>query len=1158
MSQEGDVEGSSTEDRVVCSQHRYGLYQEDVTQRASSVPGLKPEAQVWSRSRKRVLKEETHRGLSSRARSDAGASLGLSEPAVGQNQDSTPGPMLHMQLPTVTSCGTPWASKRLHVSLYDVLATHCLESLHSISPDLTKTALVGIERPAGVEGASCLRCREAKEEGLGSPGGSGRSPLHNKEKLPGRSLLSSPGLAPRRAKKKSRKCSQGGEGAGGFLRLGQSPGGDSQSVGGPPKVCADLESLGGPSRPLSSKDIGPGGSWVGCTKVAEVFECFPATGVAAQPGSPQGPFEFPVACGGQSHNLATQGPVLCLGGPGLASTEQLEVQPEVGAGSKEGLFNSHNQEGPEIQAQPVSRKRPGQGLTITTDTCVSSTKPLGGLSSSLEAADSKACTGPVVGQRNFKSTKKLRRGPESCAQEQRMDGSPDNPSQHGPDETGCPGQEEVRMPHGVKLVCYYSSGATVHLLGAISHSQAGGQQPPKLQALEDLMEVTSALPSQRPRRRERPTTTPGSARHQCGQVEDANQQPLQDGTEDSAQLQSQQEMIPPDAGARTRTTVICALQEALWSRWRDKAKRGQHFAKATHLQERPDLLWEEEEVEGIAAGIEAALFDLTQGINYRYKTKYRSLLFNLRNPRNPDLFFKVVNGDVTPHDLVRMNSSELAPQELSRWRDQEEKRGLEIIEQQQKEPQGLPVSKLTHKGEVEILRDLDETLTLEDLVEPTVFGNCSPPGLPALTEDTTDQHQQHFMDPNCRICADWEASSELSDFFRATKNQGDSVSQTAPSSAPTCSPEMPNTRETLPTESQDRLQLSAGPTRALPSPLPWEGALDMFSIKRFRVKAQLVSGHNCGLVQALPEVVRSAGCIPPNTVWDRLAGMCPAGAKDICVVRLCPHGARDTENCRLLYSYLNNKQCHALGAVEHMGVVLLPLPAFQPLPSRLRLLGGPGLETTHSSLLLAVLLPKEELPDTAVSSPVRGKARKTVSFNTKVETRCYQPEDKRSSDTLKGSPPPGGTLQQSQAKGSLAPRGFCTWQRFPRGRGRLWAESKTWKGPGRGWWPSETTWGQPRHPYSVAPVIHGFGHGQHFHNASCLHQGLLQHIEALMSMNYQLQASLWPPGQKPLPPHSVAPIQLPEAPGILGLLCQPPAAPEPSGPDPDPSLGPRD
>lgn len=42
--------------------------------------------------------------------------------------------------------------------------------------------------------------------------------------------------------------------------------------------------------------------------------------------------------------------------------------------------------------------------------------------------------------------------------------------------------------------------------------------------------------------------------------------------------------------------------------------------------------------------------------------------------------------------------------------------GLEIIEQLQKEPCSLPASKLTHKGEVEIPRDVDQTLILEDLV----------------------------------------------------------------------------------------------------------------------------------------------------------------------------------------------------------------------------------------------------------------------------------------------------------------------------------------------------------------------------------------------------------------------------------------------------------
>lgn len=42
--------------------------------------------------------------------------------------------------------------------------------------------------------------------------------------------------------------------------------------------------------------------------------------------------------------------------------------------------------------------------------------------------------------------------------------------------------------------------------------------------------------------------------------------------------------------------------------------------------------------------------------------------------------------------------------------------GLDIIEQQQKELYRLPASKLTHKGEVEIPRDSDQMLTLEDLM----------------------------------------------------------------------------------------------------------------------------------------------------------------------------------------------------------------------------------------------------------------------------------------------------------------------------------------------------------------------------------------------------------------------------------------------------------
>nr|XP_012295661.2 SPOC domain-containing protein 1 [Aotus nancymaae] len=637
------------------------------------------------------------------------------------------------------------------------------------------------------------------------------------------------------------------------------------------------------------------------------------------------------------------------------------------------------------------------------------------------------------------------------------------------------------------------------------------------------MEVSSLSPAKRLRRKKRPMAQ-GPAGCQSGPTEAEKEEPLlEEGAEDSAQLQQEK----PSLYIGVRGTVVRSMQEVLWTR----------------LQELPDLVLSEEVVEGIAAGIEAALWDLTQGTNGRYKTKYRSLLFNLRDPRNLNLFLKVVHGDVNPYDLVRMSSMQLAPQELARWRDQEEKRGLDIIEQQQKEPCRLPASKMTHKGEVEIQRDMDQMLTLEDLVGPQVSRDCSPQAPPIASEDTTGQHEHHFLDPDCRICMDWEPSSELLDSFKATKRLGDNIFQKVLSQTPVPAPEMPKAREMPPTEPQDRVppsgpQVPSAPTEALPCPLPWEGVLDMFSIKRFRARAQLVSGHSYRLVQTLPTVIRSAGCISPNTVWDLLASICQAKAKDVCVIRLCPHGARDTQNCRLLYSYLNDRQRHCLASVEHMGMILLPLPAFQPLPTRLRPLGGPGLEVTHSSLLLAVLLPKERLPDIATSSPWVGKVQKMVSFHSKVEKRYYQPDNRRPSMPLKGTPPPGGSWQQSQGRGSIAPRGICAWQKPPRGRGRLWPKPEIWQGPGRGQWPPEPGLRRSWHPYSAAPA----GRGQHLHRDSCPYKALLQHLESLVTMSHQLQALLCSPDQELHPSPSVASVQ-------------PPAAPELPGPAPDSSLG---
>lgn len=55
-----------------------------------------------------------------------------------------------------------------------------------------------------------------------------------------------------------------------------------------------------------------------------------------------------------------------------------------------------------------------------------------------------------------------------------------------------------------------------------------------------------------------------------------------------------------------------------------------------------------------------------------YKSKLRSLMFNLKDPNNPDLRGQVLTGHLTPAALVRMTPAELASRELSQWRRQRE------------------------------------------------------------------------------------------------------------------------------------------------------------------------------------------------------------------------------------------------------------------------------------------------------------------------------------------------------------------------------------------------------------------------------------------------------------------------------------------------------
>ncbi len=71
------------------------------------------------------------------------------------------------------------------------------------------------------------------------------------------------------------------------------------------------------------------------------------------------------------------------------------------------------------------------------------------------------------------------------------------------------------------------------------------------------------------------------------------------------------------------------------------------------------------------------MFVRSGGENHEYKNKLRTLYFNLKDARNPELRRRVVHGEISPDQLVSMSPKELASQELVAWRQKKKEELLQ-------------------------------------------------------------------------------------------------------------------------------------------------------------------------------------------------------------------------------------------------------------------------------------------------------------------------------------------------------------------------------------------------------------------------------------------------------------------------------------------------
>ncbi|XP_053561368.1 SPOC domain-containing protein 1 [Bombina bombina] len=249
----------------------------------------------------------------------------------------------------------------------------------------------------------------------------------------------------------------------------------------------------------------------------------------------------------------------------------------------------------------------------------------------------------------------------------------------------------------------------------------------------------------------------------------------------------------------------------------------------------------------IVENIELELFALYQSTDHRYKTKYRSILFNLKDPTNKELFRKVVLGEITPQYLVLMTPEKMARQDLTNWRNQKRQHTLDIIEREERTPHQIQITKLTHKGLIEVDTESNENWSLEDLSDSIWQAQVAQCTEAARKKDTTYEHKSHLLDPDCRICTGKMVpldEASLSQWIPQEKTKSDITFDSSTIHTDVLDFLLHAEEGEKNTDGESPETVTAEESQSI-----WKGFIHMFSIKQFKVLTFLVSGYSSHLCQ---------------------------------------------------------------------------------------------------------------------------------------------------------------------------------------------------------------------------------------------------------------------------------------------------------------------
>lgn len=424
-----------------------------------------------------------------------------------------------------------------------------------------------------------------------------------------------------------------------------------------------------------------------------------------------------------------------------------------------------------------------------------------------------------------------------------------------------------------------------------------------------------------------------------------------------------------------------------------------------------DLKMHPDSISKLISKVEDSLHKLFGGVNSKYKNRYRSIMFNLKDEKNEGLWRKVILGEVTSSSLVKMTAEEMASKELAQWRKHELKQELEMIQELEVAKQTTrPIAKITHKGEIAINEDYSD-LTESHLSHNTeksfptiapqrirrISANQPDSDLSPVPLDTTSQHNSHLFDLNCMICTGQikEEKVNLDEAINKTVKRSTSIilSNEAQTPAEKETDEeiikkinaFSKKRDSISEHGESDDDMDEGDdvssktpeddeSAAIPMPEPakrefrkpswenflWTGTITMPELSNFRSNAYAASGNSKELVNCIPQKLAMDGRIHPKVVWEYLARVRSFSNKEVCVIQFHAASQEDRVGYVSMLSYFSSRK--RFGVVSNQNtqfvkdIYVAPLLENEAVPRQLLPLRGPGIPSEHPSMLIGIVV----------------------------------------------------------------------------------------------------------------------------------------------------------------------------------------------------------